>query len=487
MRSKTEEADIYQREHAAQLCERYRCRYHLMPPYGWMNDPNGAIYAFGKYHIFYQYNPFSADWGPTYWGHFTSDDLVFWHLEKTALAPDAAYDACGCYSGSCALFGGKLYALYTGAAEGAQTQCAAVSEDGVHFAKCEKNPLIDGEMLPAGANGAQFRDPSVFRRGDRFYLIAVSEDEGGGTRFILYTSGDLLTWELCGTIYRDDFSAMTECPSYFRLGDADAVLCSPQGIVGGAFGKDSNLLLLGSMDWGRYRYIVERSQKIDHGFDFYAGQVFQAADGRNLLFGWLRPYEYHERYKEDGWAGALTLPREITEKEGEIFVRPARELEKLRQDMREIADFSVCGEIALSDWKGKFSELEFDVDLKNASVFAVRFFQNGERYCELRYERESGTLFFDRTHCGTQLRQPYEPYVRTCAVGRTETLSVRLYLDNTVAEAFVQGGRYALSGYCLIEGGDGVSLYSEGDCLLRRAVRYEMKSIYQKQEFPGEE
>ena len=43
--------------------DRNRLRYHLMPPAGWMNDPNGLCQFQGVYHIYFQYTPFLAGWG----------------------------------------------------------------------------------------------------------------------------------------------------------------------------------------------------------------------------------------------------------------------------------------------------------------------------------------------------------------------------------------------------------------------------------------
>ena len=74
--------------------------FHLAPPAGWMNDPNGLIYFNGRYHAFFQHHPASAYQGPMHWGHATSTDMLHWQHEPVALAPGDKYDRDGCFSGS---------------------------------------------------------------------------------------------------------------------------------------------------------------------------------------------------------------------------------------------------------------------------------------------------------------------------------------------------------------------------------------------------
>ncbi|MFR2603996.1 MAG: hypothetical protein ACLTAX_01390 [Waltera sp.] len=50
--------------------------FHLKVPTGWMNDPNGFSVYKGEYHLFFQYNPYSRDWGSMHWGHVKSQDLI---------------------------------------------------------------------------------------------------------------------------------------------------------------------------------------------------------------------------------------------------------------------------------------------------------------------------------------------------------------------------------------------------------------------------
>lgn len=121
-------------------------QYHLAPFAGWMNDPNGLIYHQGQYHAFYQHHPFSASWGPMHWGHATSTDMVHWQHQPIALAPSEEYDRDGCFSGSAVSHNGELYLFYTGHiwlgnqgddSQIIQSQCVAISTDGIHFEKKE--------------------------------------------------------------------------------------------------------------------------------------------------------------------------------------------------------------------------------------------------------------------------------------------------------------------------------------------------------------
>ena len=74
--------------------------FHVTPPCGWMNDPNGFSVYQGKTHLFYQFHPYSTVWGPMHWGHYETEDFVKWTELPAALAPDQAYDEAGCFSGS---------------------------------------------------------------------------------------------------------------------------------------------------------------------------------------------------------------------------------------------------------------------------------------------------------------------------------------------------------------------------------------------------
>ena len=130
---------------------RWYPRYHLAPPFGWCNDPNGMCFYKGQYHFFYQHYPYAPQWGPMHWGHAVSDDLAYWKHLPIALVPEKPYEqGGGCFSGSAIEKDGKLYLMYTGHLSATpeeeiatgishmEFQCLAYSEDGIHFKKIRK-------------------------------------------------------------------------------------------------------------------------------------------------------------------------------------------------------------------------------------------------------------------------------------------------------------------------------------------------------------
>jgi len=78
-------------------CEQFRPQFHFTPKKNWMNDPNGLVYHDGTYHLFYQYYPDDIVWGPMYWGHAVSNNLINWKHKPIALYPDKhGYIFSGC-------------------------------------------------------------------------------------------------------------------------------------------------------------------------------------------------------------------------------------------------------------------------------------------------------------------------------------------------------------------------------------------------------
>lgn len=191
---------------------------HFTTTIGWTNDPNGLVYADGKYHMFYQHNPMSTHWGNMTWGHAISEDLVHWTEVGDALFPD---ETGSMFSGSAVvdennvsgLGKGAILLFYTAAGDHGitenkvpYTQRLAYSVDGgVTFTKYEKNPILQHII---GAN----RDPKVQWCDElgKFTLSLYLD----GHDYAIFTSDNLLDWEKWMVIHTpmDD-----ECPDFYPL------------------------------------------------------------------------------------------------------------------------------------------------------------------------------------------------------------------------------------------------------------------------------
>lgn len=97
-----------------EMPERWRPAFHVAPPVGWLNDPNGLCQKDGIYHAFFQMAPFEPQGGLKFWGHSVSQDLIHWEFKGVPMLPDQPYDCHGAYSGSALVEGDQMSLFYTG-------------------------------------------------------------------------------------------------------------------------------------------------------------------------------------------------------------------------------------------------------------------------------------------------------------------------------------------------------------------------------------
>jgi len=414
-----------------------------------MNDPNGLIYYNETYHLFYQHNPYSPEWGNIHWGHMRSRDLIHWEHLPIALAPSEAYDRDGCFSGCAVEHDGKLYLFYTSniftSPKGLpddllQQQCLAVSEDGgLTFRKHEGNPIISSPPDGIGSNN-HFRDPKVWRHDDQWYMVLGTKQQGRG-KVLLYRSENLLDWTYVSVLVESDGSMghMFECPDLFTIDGCDILMVSPEGMkdhpVSGYFA--------GKLDYATGRYEHGGFQLLDHGHHFYAPQSFQCPDGRRILIAWM-PMKGSELGKS--WSGSMTIPRELTlGSDRRLRIKPVDEITRLRQQIRlpQPAPFRL-DERSLLLCQGTEAELivTFDLRTMTATLAGVRFFASSQEEAVLGYEAGTNTLFVDYGQISAS------PCARkTVSLGneRPGELTLRLLLDRSVVEIFVNEGELVFS------------------------------------------
>lgn len=323
----------------------HRPGWHLSPPVGLMNDPNGFIQFQGVWHLFYQWNPLACAHGAKFWGHWRSSDLIDWTHEPIALAPSQEYESHGCYSGSAVDYLGVLTLLYTGNVKfaGGRTawQCRATVDEAGEVTKA--GPVLG---LPEGYSG-HVRDPKVWRHGESWYMVLGAQNLAGQGKVLLYRSETLEEWQLLGEMAGShlnglgDFGYMWECPDLFPLADKTLLLVCPQGLAAQEkrwLNTHQSGYFIGELDYDAARFTHGEFQELDLGFEFYAPQTTQSDDGRRLLFGWMGVPDENEFFQptlDQGWIHTMTCPRELTLEQGRLMQRPARELQRLRQQHKQ--------------------------------------------------------------------------------------------------------------------------------------------------------
>ena len=449
----------------------FRTRYHIMPPVGWLNDPNGLCQLRGVYHAYFQYSPLSVHGGGGYWGHCVSKDLLHWEYKEPVLTTDTPEDAGGVYSGSALIESDHRHLVETGNGKlrrdydyidsgRISTQILTESDDGQHMSG--KIKLLGMDDYPENIT-QHVRDPKVWKESGKYYMVLGARarawdaagrrsDKGG---ILIYDSDNREKWSLYREIVPEQkFGYMWECPDIFSLDERRILSFCPQGLPSEPE-KYQNLYqsgysVLPSPDlcneyssrqnngtaecaWNP----EETFQEWDMGFDFYAPQSFEDEEGRRILIGWAGVPDTEKAHRnlsvENGWQHCLTLPTELVYHSGKIFRRPVRELEELpwKEMYPDAAD----------DVSRKYHWEDQTVEIREGEI------AGGEREYLIGQEDNGLTIRVsgDRVELNF-LNRDGKPSVcgggRTVRTGRVEEQveDILVIIDSSIAEVFVNGG-----------------------------------------------
>lgn len=451
--------------------EKLRPRVHYTPMRGWVNDPNGLVWHEGKYHLFYQHNPYDIRWGNMHWGHAESPDLIHWHEVGEALYPDGDGTM---FSGSAVVDKenvtglGKgnepaLLLFYTAAggsnsaSEGKKyTVCMAYSLDnGKTFVKFAGNPVLDNLVYGN-------RDPKVFwhEKSGRWCMILFMYEY----KFAFFSSEDLLHWTFES---EGAFPTMNECPEVFELADTGKWVI----LAGADYWGDQSVgkYYIGSFD-GREFVKEDGPYPIDFGKSFYSLQTFENdPKGRRILMGW-RTCNFHMPNKNGmPFNGEFSIPTEIRpctiDSKLRIARYPVEEFFRARTEGR--SEFTLRNVDAVKIDRLVFEDecpvvtVEFEAEIADNAI--VEFDMGG---VSVYYHSETQTL----QSFGNNIKIPLED-------GK---LSVLLIRDTMSLELYVQGGKYPVCGYAEFTKDENTVTAYRGTLKHMRICSRHLKSIWEK-------
>lgn len=433
--------------------------FHLTGPIGWINDPNGFSAYKGEYHLFFQYHPYQVKWGPMHWGHAKTKDFLKWDFLPCAIAPDTEADRDGCFSGSAIeLPDGKQLLMYTGVyreqredgyMQDYQHQCIAIG-DGINYEKYEGNPVLADAELPERASRYDFRDPHIWKDGDMYYSVIGNRSPDGSGYLLVFESKDALHWSFKKVLEAcyDEYGKMWECPDFFELDGKQVILVSPQEMAPlglefhGGFGT---VALIGSFDRDNFNFTRENLHAVDYGIDFYAPQVVKTADGRQVMIAWMENWTNVEcKIPERRLYGAMTLPRELSVRNGRLLQNPVREIANYYGRNVHFENVIISKEANLAGVKGRSIDLTVDVKPTAKSGFEwfkLNLVKDGEHGVVIRYKPGTGIVKVDRSRSGGRfdIVHTREFYVFPHDGG----IRFRVILDGNSMELFVNDGEQA--------------------------------------------
>lgn len=438
-----------------------RPQWHFSSRRGWLNDPNGLFFLEGRWHLFYQHNPYGINWGNMHWGHAVSADLLHWEEWGDVLAPD---DFGTMFSGSAVVDEANVSGLgdgsrppvllfYTAAGETC-CQCLAYSRDGGRtFAKYPGNPV-----LPAFEDA---RDPNLFQdpvSGD--WILALYLGDRSRKTYQLYRSGDLLHWRESGRELL--LPGERECPGCFALpvaGEAGAV----KFIFWGANGR----YWIGDFDG--VSFVPESGpfalfNRSGEGCA-YAGQSWShAPGGRRIFIAWLT---WGEAVGGGCFSQSMTVPVELTlqrRAEGlRLAAAPVRELARLRG----------------REWR--FERLE----VRNGMPRELLELKTDDCGWEIEFELETATPLIASV-CGIDVA--FEPEQRKLRIAADELelpadagKMFRILTDRGSVELFAAGGRIWFAKHLELSSGRPLAFADQccGCGVLRNLRLRELRSVWQ--------
>jgi len=396
--------------------EKFRPITHFSPKMGWLNDPNGAVYYEGKYHLFFQHNPVGADWANMHWGHAVSEDLIHWEEKEIALFPDEmgmrhSGSAIVDYKNVTGLKENEhdvLILFYTASGNRTRlsqgqpfTQCIAYSTDGGEtFKRYKNNPILPHI-------DASNRDPKVayVEDGD-YYLMALFIKDN---KYGFFKSDNLLDWTFTQEVVMPDDQ---ECPDLYPI-------TADNGKKYWIFSGARDHYLVGNINEGRFDAIQDVQSISDAGKSYATQSFFGVPDGRVVRIAWNKSGIPDSRF-----CGSMCIPWEMSlaEKDGllKLAATPVTGINDIVSNVK-VNTFNVTDEAPVFiDFEGRSVDISVSAEASENAVFKLNILGYGTSV-----NIADATVTFGNEVC------PLE-----CKGGRVD---IRFIIDTNSVEVFYNG------------------------------------------------
>jgi beta-fructofuranosidase len=280
----------------------------------------------------------------------------------------------------------------------------------------------------------------------------------------------------------DWIGKMWECPDLFELDGKWVILTSPQDMLPQGFeyhNGNGTLCLIGDFDDDLGVFVEQHDQSIDYGIDFYAPQTVLTPDGRRVMIGWMQNWDTcNFRAQDIKWFGQMSLPRELSIRNGRLYQNPIRELKDLRKNKVEYQNVTVSEPIRLDQIHGRRTEMELTIRPQEETnlyqKFFIRFAENEKYYTEITFRPRESVLKIDRKFSGS--RRAIIHQRRSLVNSSNGELKLRIILDRLSVEAFINDGEQVVSSIVYTDSdAEGILFYADGQVNMD-IVKYDLEA-----------
>lgn len=451
---------------------------HLTAEAGALYAPAAALVDGTTWHLFHQYRlakdaPYQPT-SPARWGHQISQDNCFdWEECDDVLAPEGE-ELLVRAGAVLPTDDGGAYLYFTSVRpSGTSIHLAQLHNLADSAVEVSDDPLaLDqgvtriGEVVgdAHGEGLTDFRSPSVVRgwvdtsdrgAGHAGYLMLAVAGPMESPRLALLTSPDGVKWSLLGpltfqgTTGLEDQADHIVSPRIARLRDeVDGKIYDVLMVTVEADGVDISGYLVGTMEDATFT-VVRPFQRFDYGHDFtrprsatYTSdspqrpQHYESAVIIGLLNGVGRLDDPGQHYsmRTEGWANALSLPRQVTLQGGTLYQTPMDKLIYRISQSQKVHASTVLAEM------GADARILFEIKDINDKVAAT-------------ITHDGTTLTIDRSmnplHAGDAPASAPIPQVE----GEDGMHAITVIVDGSTVEVFAAGGAVAMASRVYIDGG----------------------------------
>ena len=282
--------------------------------------------------------------------------------------------------------------------------------------------------MPEGYSPADFRDPKVWLHDGSFWCIVAARKLDGRGRILLYKSNDLFNWEFVSDLLgKDSAGVMIECPDY---NEELGYLLYCEQFQPSENGVHLNIhtcrFCIGKIDYSTGLFKEDTRGIVDYGFDMYAPQTF---GGKPVIMGWLNLWDRNVPSEKYGFAGMLTVPRNVSVKNGVLYQEPI-------VNCKEVFRSADCDGLKDKAVKGVIT-----IKATNLESLAIKMRSNGTNFTELSLNNDEWV--FNRSKSGEAIvgaekdedslggirRMPYSAKAETILTLVMDEFSVEIFED----------------------------------------------------------